>query len=134
MRRFALAICVLAGLAMPIQSAWACSFSWTPGYSPKDIPWRDDVLMVKGKFVFVDAETGVDVPPNTEFSLDDQGNMLGRIERNGRKPILTRSYYNEIMIDCGAYLGPTGNVAGKFWLERKRDKQGRYRLLMWRPE
>ena len=132
-RRFALAICVLAGIVMPVQSAWACSFTWNPGYSPKEIPWRDDVRMVKGKFFFVDAKTGADVPPNTEFYLDE-GDMLGRIERKGRKPILTKTFYHELMIDCGAYLGPTGNVEGKFWLEQEHDKQGRYLLLMWRPE
>lgn len=121
---------MMLATAAPAQ---ACSFSWKEGYSPSDIPHRDDVVMVKGNFFFVDATTGADVPPETEFSLD-QGDALGRIERKGRKPILTRMYYSEIMLDCGAYLGPPGSVSGKFWIELKRDKQGRQSLLMWKPE
>lgn len=113
--------------------AQACSFRWEEGYSPKDIPHRDDVVVVKGNFFFVDAATGVDVPPEAQLNLD-QGEALGRIERKGRKPILTRMYYNDIMLECGAYLGPPGDVSGKFWIELKRDKQGRQRLLMWKPE
>lgn len=113
--------------------ARACSFSWKEGYSPKEIPHRDDVVVVKGNFVFVDAATGVDVTPETEFKLD-QGEALGRIERKGRKPILTKMYYSDVMLECGAYLGPPGDVCGKFWIELKRDKQGRRRLLMWKSE
>ena len=131
MKRLALAVCLLAGLAMSAQPAQACSFSWKPGYSPREIPLRDDVLRIKGDFVFIDAVTGEEVPPNTPFNLQD-GDAFGVIKRKGRKPVQTRMAYNDILIHCGAYAGPNGNVSGTFWVKRRRDKQGRYRLLLWK--
>jgi hypothetical protein len=132
-RLLALAACILALLASAAEPAQACSFSWAPGYSPSDIRHRADVTLVRGAFVFVDAKTGK-VITEGEFNLTDDSQALGRISRVGKRPILTKSWYSELSIECGAYLGPSNNVSGKFWIERKRDKVGRQRLLMWRPE
>jgi hypothetical protein len=123
----------LALIVSTAEPAQACSFSWAPGYSPSDIKQRADVTLVKGAFVFVDAKTGNDVA-ESEFDLTDDGQALERLSRVGKRPILTKSWYSELSIECGAYLGPSNNVSGKFWIERKRDKVGRQRLLMWRPE
>lgn len=113
----------------------ACSFSWGKGYSPKQIPRRLDVWKVKGHFTPVDAKTGADLGVGDEFYLtEDTGEMLGRIDRKHHKPVLTKQYYLEDwMIDCGMLKVPQWPESGTFWLEKKRDRQGRYRVLLWEP-
>lgn len=128
----ALAAALLAGLALAAQPAQACSFAWKPGYSPREIPLRDDVQRVRGDFVFTDAVTGQEVSNDSEFNLKDD-EAFGVIKRKGRKPLLVRVHYSETLMTCGAYTGPTANGKGTFWLERRRDKDGRYRILLWRP-
>lgn len=130
----------LAGLltaacfALVTQPGVACSFRWKPGYSPKEIPYRADVWKVKGDFTLIDAKTGAPVQTGEEINLTKDGiQLLGRITRRGHKPIQTKQYYSEISVECGANLNPLGSETGTFWMEKKRDKDGRYRLLMWRP-
>jgi hypothetical protein len=129
-------VALLVGLT--IQPAQACSFSWKSSYSPKQIPHRADVWKVKGDFKPIDAETSTVVAEGAiTLSKDtgDNGEMLGKIDRKRGKPVMTRQYYYEQWaIDCGFILTPQGAATGNFWLERKPDKQGRYRMLMWRPE
>ena len=115
--------------------AQACSFSWTKGHSPRDIPRRADVWKVTGDFVIVDAKTGAVVPPGTEFNLtEDKREMLGRIDRKRGKPLMTKQlYFEEWAIDCGFVLTPQNPVSdGVFWIERKADKNGRHRMMMWK--
>jgi hypothetical protein len=127
---------LIACSLLSLQPAYACSFSWAPGYSPKRIPHREDVWRVKGDFKVIDATTGKFVEIGEALNLtSDTGEMLGQIERKGRKPIKTRQYfYEEWAIACRMVLTPQGPTSGTFWMEKERDKQGRYRLLMWRPE
>lgn len=113
----------------------ACSFSWAKGYSPKQIPRRLDVWKVKGDFTPIDAKTGADLAVGDDFHLvEETGEMLGRIDRKHHKPVLTKQYYlEEWMIDCGMLKTPQWPAIGTFWLEKKRDRQGRYRMLLWEP-
>lgn len=89
---------------------------------------------MRGDFSFVDAKTGEAVRGGELNLTKETGEMLGRLDRKGRKPIMTKQIYSEFSVECGAYLNPLQAGSGTFWLERQRDRYGRYRLLMWRPE
>lgn len=133
-RRAALLL-ALAAVAAPLP-AEACSFRWTKGSSPRDIPRRADVFDVRGAFRFVDGRTGEEIPDGAgEIPFEPaSGDLLGRIVRKNGKVTLTRQYYSEASVECQAYLAPLFAETGRFWLEKRRGKDGRYRLLMWKPE
>lgn len=135
MKRRAALLLAFAVLAAP-PAAHACSFSWVKGSSPRDIPRRADVFEVRGEFRFVDGRSGEDIPKGvTEFWPEpDTGDVLGQIVRKDGKIMLTRQYYNEASVECQAYLAPLSPGSGRFWLEKRRGKDGRYRILMWKPE
>lgn len=133
-RRAALLL-ALAALAAPLP-AEACSFSWVKGSSPRDIPRRADVFAVRGEFKFVDGRTGEEVPAGaSEIPFEPaSGELLGRIVRKNGKVVLTRQFYSEFSVECAAYLAPLSAGTGRFWLEKRRGKGGRYRLLLWKPD
>lgn len=134
MRRAALLL-ALAVLAAP-GAAQACSFRWDKGFSPRDIPRRADVFEVRGNYRFVDGRTGEEIPEGAgEIPFEPaSGELLGRIVRKNGKVMLTRQYYSEFSVDCQAYLAPLSAGTGRYWLEKKRGKDGRYRILMWKPD
>ena len=133
-RRAALLL-ALAGFAAPLPVE-ACSFSWVKGSSPRAIPRRGDVFEVRGAFKFVDGRTGQDIPEGaSEISFEPgTGELLGRIVRKNGKVMLTRQFYSEFSVECQAYLAPLSAGTGRFWLEKRRGKDGRYRLMMWKPD
>lgn len=133
-RRAALLL-ALAAVAAPLP-AEACSFRWTKGFSPRDIPRRADVFEVRGAFRFVDGRTGEEIPDGvTEIWPEPvTQDLLGRIVRKNGKVMLTRQFYSEFSVECQAYLAPLFAETGRFWLEKRRGKDGRYRLLMWKPD
>lgn len=135
MNRRAALLLALAVLAAP-EAVQACSFSWSKGYSPRDIPRRADVFEVRGEFRFVDGRTGEDIPKGvTEvWPEPGTGELLGRIVRKNGKVTLTRQYYSEFSVECQAYLAPLSAGSGRYWLEKRRGKDGRYRILMWKPD
>ncbi|MCM0001458.1 MAG: hypothetical protein NBV68_18965 [Erythrobacter sp.] len=133
-RRVALLL-ALAALAAPLP-AEACSFRWAKGSSPREIPRRADVFAVRGEFRFVDGRTGEEIPDDASeiWPEPGMGELLGRIVRKNGKIMLTRQYYSEFAVDCQAYLAPLTAGTGRFWLEKRRSKDGRYRILMWKPD
>lgn len=135
MKRRAALLLAFAVLAAP-PAAHACSFSWVKGSSPRDIPRRADVFAVRGEFKFVDGRTGEAMPEGVSelWPEPNGGELLGRIVRKGGKIMLTRQYYSEFSVECAAYLAPLSAGTGRFWLEKRRGRDGRYRLLMWKPD
>jgi hypothetical protein len=133
--RCAAMLLALAVLAAP-GAAQACSFRWDKGYSPREIPRRADVFEVRGEFRFVDGRTGEEIPEGTSEIPFEPGtsDLLGRIVRKNGKVTLTRQFYSEISVECQAYLAPLFAETGRFWLEKRRGKDGRYRILMWKPD
>jgi hypothetical protein len=134
-RRAAMLLAMAGALLVP-HGAEACSFSYMKGHSPRDIPRRADVFEVRGEFRFVDGRTGEDIPEGvSEVPFEvTTGDLLGRIVRKNGKVMLTRQFYSEISVECAAYLAPLAAATGRFWLEKRRGKDGRYRILMWKPE
>lgn len=135
MRRAAMLLAIAGALLVP-HGAEACTFSYVKGYSPRDIPRRPDVVAVRGDFRFVDGRTGEEIPEGASEIWPEpaSGDLLGRIVRKGGKVMLTRQRYSEFSVECGAYLAPLSAVTGRFWLEKRRGKDGRYRILMWKPD
>ncbi len=133
--RPAVLLALAAALLVP-HGAQACSFTWAKGYSPRDIQRRADVFVVRGKFQFVDGRTGEDIPEGVSeiWPEPGTGDLLGRIERKSGKTMLTRQFYSEFSVECQAYLAPLAAGAGRYWLEKRRGKDGRYRILMWKPD
>ncbi len=136
MSRRAALLLALAGALLVPQTGHACSFSWSKGSSPRDIPRRGDVFEVRGEFRFVDGRTGEDIPEGvSEVQFEPgTGDLLGRIVRKNGRVMRTRQFYSEISVDCQAYLAPLAAATGRFWLEKRRGKDGRYRILMWKPD
>lgn len=133
-RRAALLL-AFAVLAAPLP-AEGCSFLYVKGSSPRDIPRRADVFAVRGEFRFVDGRTGEDIPEGTSeiWPEPGSGQLLGRIVRKNGKVLRTRQFYSEFSVECAAYLAPLTAGTGRFWLEKRRSKDGRYRILMWKPD
>lgn len=136
MKRRAVLLLAMAGALLVPQGAEACSFAYLKGFSPRDIPRRADVFEVRGEFRFVDGKTGEEIPPGvTEIWPEPAtGDLLGRIVRKNGKVMLTRQYYSEVSVECQAYLAPLSAGTGRFWLEKRRGKDGRYQILMWKPD
>lgn len=134
-RPAALALALAGALLVP-QAGHACTFAWAKGYSPRDIPRRGDVFAVRGEFRFVDGRTDDDIPEGvSEIPFEPStGDLLGRIVRKNGKVMRTRQFHSEISVECQAYLAPLAAATGRFWLEKRRGKDGRFRLLMWKPE
>lgn len=134
--RHAALLLALAGALLVPQAGHACSFSWAKGHSPREIPRRGDVFEVRGEFRFVDGRTGEDFPEGaSEIPFEPStGDLLGRIVRKNGKVMLTRQFYSEFSVECQAYLAPLAATNGRFWLEKRRGKDGRYRILMWKPD
>lgn len=134
-RRSAMLVAMAGALLAP-QAGQACSFSYSKGKSPREIPLRADVFEVRGEFRFVDGRTGEEIPEGTgEVQFEPgTGDLLGRIVRKNGKVTLTRQYYSEFSVECQAYLAPLSAGSGRFWLEKQRGKDGRYRILLWKPD
>ena len=130
--RATLHVCAVV-VSLSAIPADACSFSWEKGWSPNEIRYRADVWEVRGEFRFVDSNTG-DPIAEGNLTLTASKDLLGRIDRPKGKPILTTQNYSQAAVDCSAYLPPLNNTSGSFWIERWPDKNGRYRLFMWKPK
>ena len=128
-----LAAIILAASMGHAAPASACSFTWKPGYSPEDIRVRADLVKVVGQFTFLDARTGRRLAVGAR-PVPIKGQAFGRVETKEHGSIPVKVDYSDLSIQCGSYLGTPGNVSGAFWIEQQRDKQGRQRLLMWRPQ
>ncbi|MEP0191230.1 MAG: hypothetical protein ABJP70_11460 [Erythrobacter sp.] len=125
-RAFALAAAT-AGLVLSTP-ATACSFSWSPGYSPDEIKERANVRRVKGRFVAQDMTGSAD--ENGELY---EGKIFGRLETLRGTGWDTWQEFHRISLDCGAYLKPLADAQGTFWISR-RKKDGRYQILLWEGE
>lgn len=134
-RRAALVLALAGALLVP-HGAEACTFTYAKGSSPREIPRRADVFEVRGEFRFVDGRTGEAIPDGASeiWPEPGTGQLLGRIVRKNGKVMLTRQFYSEFSVDCQAYLAPLSAGKGRFWLEKRRGKDGRYRILMWKPD
>ena len=120
----AVCLAVLAGQA----PAHACSFSWKPGYSPREIKLRTDVRLVRGIFHVVDVQGTV--TPDGEL---DTGTIYGRLDTKRGTGWDTVQNYSHFSVECGAYRKPTAEAKGIFWIER-RQTDGRYAMLLWEGE
>lgn len=119
-------ILIVAALLLSAAPAEACSFSWRRGHSPAEIRENPALQVVRGIFRFEqDPATG-------HIVTDARGMALGRIESGRARYWNTfQAPLNELSIECGAYIAPTGNEAtGTFWIARERRNR-RYRLMMW---
>lgn len=120
-------ILIVAALLLSATPAEACSFSWRRGNSPAEIRDNPALQVVRGTFRFEQN------PENGHIVTDARGWAYGRItSARGRRYWDTiQAPLNELSIECGAYIAPTGNEAtGTFWIARERRNR-RYRLMMW---
>jgi hypothetical protein len=123
-----LAVAILLATLALSSPAQACSFTWSPGYSPDEIKERDDVRAVRGVFRVVD----VDGTAGEDGTLAS-GVIYGRIKMRGGKVWNTVQEYNTFWVDCGAYVQPTADAKGVFWISRTA-KNGRYKMMLWDGE
>lgn len=120
------ALMLAAGLAATFASpAAACSFSWAPGHSPDEIKARDDVRLVKGIFRFEVGRGDV-----REDGMLDRGTIYGHLETERGTGWKTVQPFDQFSVDCAAYLRPTADAKGSFWISRRKTG-GRYELLLW---
>ena len=115
----------MLGLAAVPEPAQACSFSWGPGNSPREIKQRADVRRLKGTFRVIDIQGTVD-----EEGALDRGTITGRIETKRNRIFNTVHQYDQFIMMCGADRRPASDGTGTYWIKRK-PKDGKYEILLW---
>ena len=107
------------------QPAQACSFSWKPGHSPKEIKHRSDVRRIEGTFRVLDMKGTVDGDGQLF-----EGTIHGRVETKRGKRFDTIQDYSQFVMECGADRRPVSDGTGIFWISRTKQN-GTYKMRLW---